>query len=500
MVITKRHLHFWAPALLVAAACWPATIAAQSDEPPADPSGSAAAPPMEDAPMGESAAASDSGGESAPPVLLEDSPAAAVEGGASDTGAADEGEGDAAGWGDWGADQVEETVFEGKIYGFIDAYFEKVANTPARDPNDPTQTIYETNPYEFDVLNANIMIQGSIFGRHRFFLNLAAPGSGSMGVDKTIAVRNAWVETPLLPGYLSVRAGKTYRRFGLYNEILDAVPTFIGIEPPELFDPDHLMLTRTTNLMLFGSAAFGSVVLNYAATTGNDERASGAFPVGLDVYLEYNSWLRLGTSFYTTGGDAQPTFGVGEGPPRGGVADWMERDEFVVFGGYVQVQHDSGLILQAEYWQAQHDGTRDAGSLQLLAASGTLNPAQLARFFVDGDPDAGERLDASYTVRTAYARLGYELALGEHASLTPYLQVDYYSNPETVAAKSLGGDNEAGLSDDGAFQKYTVGSVIRPVPQVALKVDGSAHVQEFNGKTEWYPELRLSFSFLWGLQ
>jgi hypothetical protein len=99
-------------------------------------------------------------------------------------------------------------------------------------------------------------------------LNLAAPGSGSKVEDLSLLVRNAWVEAPLIDGSLILRAGKLYRRFGLSNEILDATPTFIGIEAPELFDEDHLLLTRTTNLMLHGSLGFDSGVVNYALTTG----------------------------------------------------------------------------------------------------------------------------------------------------------------------------------------------------------------------------------------
>jgi hypothetical protein len=35
---------------------------------------------------------------------------------------------------------------------------------------------------------------------------------------------------------LNLRPGKIYRQFGLCDEILDAVPAYYGIEPPELFD------------------------------------------------------------------------------------------------------------------------------------------------------------------------------------------------------------------------------------------------------------------------
>lgn len=408
----------------------------------------------------------------------------------------------AASWGDWaetassGGDDAP--IFEARFYGFIDAYFEQVAKSPARDADDPTKTVYESNPYEFDVANLHAMVQGSIFGRYRFFLNLAAPGAGSASDDEGLAVRNAWVEAPILPGILNVRAGKTYRRFGLYNEILDAVPTFIGIEPPEMFDKDHLLLTRTTNLMLFGSVDAGPATIHYSLSTGNEERTNDAIPIGVDVYADISDWLRIGSSFYTTGGDAAPTRGVGEGSPRGGVLNWMEKDQFTIFGGYAQIMHDSGFIAQVEYWQADHDGVRDVAALQDMAASGSLHGAQMRRFFVGGDPTAA-KTQAKYSVRTAYIRLGYELALDDVSSLTPYVQADYYSNPETVADKDLGGDNEAGIADDGKFQKYTVGAVYRPVSQVALKLDASGHVQKFNGATEFYPEVRVSFSYLWGL-
>jgi hypothetical protein len=39
--------------------------------------------------------------------------------------------------------------------------------------------------------------------------------------------------------------------------------------------------------------------------------------------------------------------------------------------------------------------------------------------------------------------------------------------------------------------------VIQPGPAVALKLDGSGHLQTFNGSSEFYPELRLSLSYLW---
>jgi hypothetical protein len=37
--------------------------------------------------------------------------------------------------------------------------------------------------------------------------------------------------------------------------------------------------------------------------------------------------------------------------------------------------------------------------------------------------------------------------------------VDYYDNPETVNNEDLGGDNQAGLTDNGRFEKYAWGRV-----------------------------------------
>ena len=382
-----------------------------------------------------------------------------------------------------------------KLYGVIDAYWEKVADTPAGiDVNG--NTVKESNPHEFDVPNLTIMFQGNFESRYSYFVSLAGPGAD---FDDAVGVRNAWVQVSLIGDYLNVRAGKLYRRFGLYNEILDATPTYIGIEPPEMFDKDHLLLTRTTNLMLHGSASFGEPhKILYSLFTGNDEREGNQVPVGLDFRYIFNNVVTIGSSFYSSNGKAAPTKSVGEGSPSGGVLPWMAEDEFFVYGGYLQLEMLNFLI-QTEVWRADHEAVRDPDQTLLLLGA-DLNSRQLQRFGLNGaNPVAGDvNTTANYSVTTAYARFGYtiELPIGD---LQPYLQYDWYQNPETIASKSFGGDAEAGLSDDGEFHKVTGGIVLRPVPNVALKVDGSAHFQDFNGQSEPYPEVRASFSYLWSL-
>jgi len=392
---------------------------------------------------------------------------------------------------------IQPEVFTARLYGFIDAHFEQVARTPVGVDEDG-DTVMASNPSEIDVTNFNVMLQGTVYSRYRYFVNLASPGAGSPAEDAALAVRNAWVELPLFREYFNFRIGKTYRRFGLYNELLDAIPTFIGIEPPEMFDDDHLLLTRTTNIMLHGTFTTQDSSFSYALSTGTDEREGHQVPIGADLRYDFRNNFRIGTSYYTTSGDAVPSKELGEGAPLGGVATWMDEDEFSVTGGYGQVTA-AGFILQAEFWLARHNGTRDAMKLmELLNSDPPLNERQREEFFGPDPENPQPNLDASYNVKTGYLRTGYSIPV-KTWSLTPYAQFDYYDNPEIINDQDNGGDNEAGLTDDGIFYKTTLGLVIRPVSFIAVKIDGSTHTQKFNGETVTYPEIRSSFSFYWEL-
>ena len=392
---------------------------------------------------------------------------------------------------------IQPEVFTARLYGFIDAHFEQVAKTPVGVDEDG-ETVMSSNPSEIDVTNFNVMLQGTVYSRYRYFVNLASPGAGSPAEDASLAVRNAWVELPLFREYFNFRIGKTYRRFGLYNELLDAIPTFIGIEPPEMFDDDHLLLTRTTNIMLHGIFTTSDSSFSYALSTGTDEREGHQVPIGADLRYDFRNNFRLGTSYYTTNGDAVPSKELGEGAPLGGVATWMDEDEFSVTGGYGQVTA-AGFILQGEFWLARHSGKRNPEAVEaLLMSELPLNERQREQFGLEDPDNPMPRVDANYNVKTGYVRTGYTIPVRTW-SLTPYAQFDYYDNPEIINDQDNGGDNEAGLTDDGVFYKSTLGVVIRPVSFIAVKIDGSTHTQQFNGETVTYPEIRSSFSFYWEL-
>jgi hypothetical protein len=393
---------------------------------------------------------------------------------------------------------VAPEVFTARLYGYVDAHFEKSQAQPGLD--EMGNTAGSKQAAEFDVTNLNIMLQGRIYGRYRYFINLSAPGSGSPTEDAAVGLRNGWVEFPVYRDFFNFRIGKTYRRFGLYNEILDATPTFIGIEPPEMFDSDHLMLTRTTNAMLHGTIVSGSTSLSYALTAGNDERRGAQLPFGADLRFDFAGAAKVGVSYYNSNGDAAPTVDVGSSP-LGGVINWMEKDKYQVYSAFAQVM-TKGLTLQAEYTKANHDAFRNPAAVyNLVASDAGLIPRQLEQFFRDPDMPSEDNVitDVSYGVTAIYGRAGYEIPIYKQWTVTPYAQLDYYKNIETIGSEDFGGDNEAGLTDDGKFLKYTLGVVFRPVRFVAIKVDGSVHSQEFNGATYNYAEVRTSWSLYWEL-
>jgi hypothetical protein len=158
--------------------------------------------------------------------------------------------------------------------------------------------------------------------------------------------------------------------------------------------------------------------------------------------LRYKSFVNsfiVGFSGYSSSlGSTKTTSTVelGEGPPKGGILFWMEGDRFVVAGVFLEKQPGK-LLIQTEYYNAVHDAVRNPEAVLDVIQNANINDAQRDR----------------------------------------------------------AGDEEAGLADNGIFWKPSAGLVYRPLPNVAIKLDGSYHVQKFNGPNVAYPELRLDFSF-----
>jgi hypothetical protein len=383
-----------------------------------------------------------------------------------------------------------------QLYGYFSSRYEKTLATQG-----PGGVIAEASPAEWSYPYFNLMMQYSPAEKFKAFFNLNGSSAG------TIDVRNFWGEYSAA-NYFNVRVGKTYRKFGLYNEILDAVPTYYGIEPPELFDADHLIISRTTTFMIYGGVTAGSGTINYSASTDNGEGypengpGKGTFPLGYDLNYKFGGGdYTIGISGYTSGGEAMPNVPLGGGSPKSGVLPWMASDKFSVFGGYAEaiIGH---LTLQAEYWGSPHNAQRDPASVITVINNAGLNQRQLNQFLIDPngsitDP-ANVRVDSKFTIKTWYIRTGYsfETSIGE---VGPYAQWDYYSNPETISKKKYGGDAEAGEADDGVFNKSTVGILYRPIPDVAVKFDQSFHFYKSNGENVRYPEIRLDFSFTFGI-
>ena len=378
------------------------------------------------------------------------------------------------------------------IYGYFSTNLEKVFSEPSVENG---KIVKEDAPAEWALPSFNLMMRHDLTDKARVFINM----SGADG--ETVEMKNFWGEYDIHP-LLTLRFGKIYRKFGLYNEILDAVPTYYGIEPPELFDSDHLIVSRTTTAMLHGKADAGKGVLAYSVSTDNGEGgpAKDLIPLGWDVNYKvgYGKYT-FGASGYFSGGETVSDVALGSGSPKTGVLPWMKSDEFSVFGVYSEVVLQN-MTLQGAFWNASHNAVRDAASVLTILTEANPNAAQRARFLLNenGAVDlANIDTNGDYTVKTFYLRAGYSIET-EKGELAPYAQIDYYKNDETIKSKKYGGDNEAGLADDGDFKKGTIGLIYRPIPYIAFKLDGSAHFQDLNGESNSYPEIRFNVSYLFG--
>lgn len=380
-----------------------------------------------------------------------------------------------------------------QFYGYIEGYVEKVEKSPTRSGGTSTTggtSTRQKNAHEFDIPRLNVMMKASK-GNYSAFLNVDASGS-------SLNTQNAWFEAKVKGNLLKYRIGKLYRPFGLYNERLDATPTYIGIEAPELFDTDHLLVTRTTNFMVHGQAFIGGNSLRYSLTTGNDERFSSQVPVGGDLrytFLGEKFEVIVGSSFYFSG-LAKPSVAQGSGSPAGGIANWMRSGKYDVLGLYTEVTGEN-LIFQAAYFNSSQEGTRNGTFLRSIDTS-SLNQNQINRL-CNGNMSTCTDSTANFDVKTWYVRAGWVFQTSFFGEVTPYVQWDYYENPETIAKKADGGDAEAGLADDGKFNKQTLGVVFRPDLQLAIKLDASNHSQKVDGKNTNYAEVRGSFSYIWSL-
>lgn len=383
------------------------------------------------------------------------------------------------------------------LYGYINSNLQKTFSVPTIDENG--NTVKTNDPGEWaGIKNFHIYGSGNLSAKISYLFNLAY-------ADELLEIRNAWGNFKLNDGF-QIRVGKMYRKFGLYNERLDQIPTFIGIEPPEMLDRDHLFLPRTTNFMIHGNKTGAAYQFSYALMTDNGEGGPNKklIPLGWDVRIKSfrNSFI-VGFSGYAssiTSTQAMPTVALGDGPPAGGVLPWMSGDRYILNGLFLEKQFGR-ILLQTEFYSARHEGQRDPVSVLTVVKEAGINQTQRERFLGANASKPDDQLttddvviDTDFNVITAYVRLGYNIQ-SNVGQFVPYVFVDWMSHPENIRNKDFGGDDETGLADNGKFIKPSLGVVYRPIPNVAIKLDGSYHTQKFNGETVVYPELRLDFSF-----
>lgn len=390
-------------------------------------------------------------------------------------------------------------ISKARIYGYVRTNVERNFMVPELD--DTGATAKANKPLEWSFPSFHLYGSTRPTERMEVTFNL-------FGDAEEVEVRNAYGNLRLSDRF-QIRAGLMYRRFDLFNDKLDQAPTFLGIEAPELFDDDHLMVPRTTLFAIHGTLPVGDKYeLSYMVDTDNGEGGAteGVFPIGTDVRIKGPSVVAALSTYVSNigGSKAPPGRELGEGAPPAGILPWMTGDRYVAVDGAIEYQRYP-LVLQAALGMARHSAVRDPMKVLAVVTTGGINSRQRERFLggnagkADTDlTEADVVTDVDYTIVTGYIRLGYSFELPK-GTLTPYVHFDSMRHPEVIQNEDLGGDDEAGFADNGAFYKYSLGAVYKPYNQVAIKLDGSAHVQTFNGKTEIYPEVRFDISFAFNL-
>ena len=111
------------------------------------------------------------------------------------------------------------------FYGFVRANAERVFHIPSLGASGNTR--FDDDPLEWSF--PGVHLYG--FARPVSFVDTLINIEGD---DGGVIFREGWGNIRFNKAF-QIRAGKMYRRFGLFNEKLDQFPTFLGIEPPELF-------------------------------------------------------------------------------------------------------------------------------------------------------------------------------------------------------------------------------------------------------------------------
>ena len=373
------------------------------------------------------------------------------------------------------------------IYGFVSPVsFEQVFNIPHLDEFGETET--ESDPLEYGDMS------GFFYGSVRY-KNIEGK------IELFASNHEARLEAASIKYFFgsanqySLAAGKFFRKFDLYNETLNHFIVFSGIEAPELFDGDHT-IPRFANLSFHWEKGPWQAYFDMGQPESGAEK--DVIPVGWDFRYEQGKWL-IGSSGYfssLTQKGTSSSVAPGEGSPEGGVLPWMSEDRYAVVGAFIQ-RESRGFLIESAFWSAKHSGVRDPESVLLTERNTFLNERQLFNFFgqnagkPSGEYTAEDVLqDADYTVNTGYLRLGYA-----KSEFVYYAHWDWMDHPETISDKKWGGDNEAGFSDDGTFTKWSVGIIWRPNSNIAIKLDGSVHTQDFNQASTSYPEVRAQGSW-----
>ncbi|KAA3596586.1 MAG: hypothetical protein DWQ06_15050 [Calditrichaeota bacterium] len=372
------------------------------------------------------------------------------------------------------------------FYGYLSTNYEDLSSITRPSAVDTIET-ENFNPVSgWEHKDFHLLFQSIISDKFKAFGHL------SVNDAEEIELRNYWGEFTASEKF-KISGGKIYRPFGLYNETLDASASFVGIDAPEYLDENHPIVPRTTTLLFHGGGNLERNHFRYAISFDSGEQNDGtALAYGWDVSNEFYDIFKVGYSFYRTEEKRGPKNKIGEGSPEGGVLPWVANEKYFVWGGYLQADYWN-FTLQSAWWKANHKGQRSQEQLQILKDSAALNDFQRVRFF--GTSENTFNLDFDYAVKTWFTKIYYTWDSEKTGQWIPYYNFEFYQNPETISEVEFGGDDKAGNSDGGKFNKHTFGFSYKPNSKIAFKTDVSTYRYTLDTKKEHFNAFRIQFAY-----
>lgn len=379
------------------------------------------------------------------------------------------------------------------LFGYTSFLHQKINNQPELDSLG--KTINLNSHSDWDISKFNLILQQSFDKNFSFYLNL----TNNFEVNNVFGLYS-------LNRYYNFKLGKIYRKFGHFNHIREASPFNYGIEIPESFQSNHLILDINTVFEFSGKAKLFSNNLSYTANFSFIDNINNgfSFPFGFDLRYQKSNAYTFGTSFYYSGSEAISDIGFNEGISKNGVLPWMTNDEFTVLDIFLEYKYQN-FTLVGEWINSNHNSLRNGENVFEMSVNKNdgrflINEKQIDRLKINkskGFEPSNIRQVVDYSIENYYVILTYNW-VSKIGLVSPFIKAEKYSNPELIENINYGGDNEVGRTDDGKISKYVLGLSFYPINEIALKLAAGIDSYNYNDDLHNVYNYKLEFFYIFG--